>query len=689
MSRFNVLNDEISSDSESSQGSIDDNYGETRENRSVNRDDKKHVLSVHNTQSYKVENRDIDQDNLNIMANEDDQASVSQPRQEGGMLTTRIPPNSSISLDKNGKLSYDLGFSEEELSVCCKVIEKIGSNIDMMKLPRLRSLRTALHPLIQEKMSKYAESLPQSKKGRKRRRNQEARTLSDEDGVDSIGRDARDKEAKLEQMDREYINKTQLRAARLIELENLNEMQNVAVPRIPDGAAVATSIASLPMITNSSSTTASESKDPTIDKTFIGILNNPLSCYICRKPYDKLHFFYSQLCPDCAVYNYSKRDEIVDMTNRICLVTGGRTKIGYRCALKLLRCGAKVLVTSRFPFDCVSRYRLENDWSEWADRLQVFAVDFRDLSSVENFCYYLNDRFPYLDAIINNAAQTVRRPASYYSHLLPSERSAAESLEKNTQSDLSSNVDDVKNCLSENTSFWKSTSSNKAITSSDSSTQMTNSSEVSTSSVRLPYEMSQMVMIPSEDASPTYFPEGATDVNGQQVDLRRHNSWTMKLHEISTVEIAEVFAINSIAPTIINAKLKGMLERSPFKHRFIVNVSAMEGKFYRFKTDKHPHTNMAKAALNMQTRTCAQDYIKSNIYMTAVDTGWINDEKPIELAVRHQKKDDFQTPIDEIDAAARVLDPIIAPLLAMKLSGTDHIEPPFGVFLKDYMKSEW
>ena len=177
------------------------------------------------------------------------------------------------------------------------------------------------------------------------------------------------------------------------------------------------------------------------------------------------------------------------------------------------------------------------------------------------------------------------------------------------------------------------------------------------------------------------------DVNEQQLDLRQKSSWMLKLDEVSTGELAEVMAINAIAPSVINARLKTLMEASPEPMRFIVNVSAMEGKFYRYKSDQHPHTNMAKAALNMMTRTSAQDYVKSHIYMTAVDTGWINDEKPMEIAARHGERHNFQTPIDEIDAAARVLDPVISPLLAAQQGRS--VEPPFGVFLKDFVKCEW
>lgn len=110
----------------------------------------------------------------------------------------------------------------------------------------------------------------------------------------------------------------------------------------------------------------------TVDSTFIYTLRNPLSCYICHKPYIKLHFFYHQLCPDCAVFNFAKRDEMANMSGMVCIVTGGRTKIGYRSALKLLRCGATVIVTTRFPVNAAETYAQENDYTIWMKRLQVF-----------------------------------------------------------------------------------------------------------------------------------------------------------------------------------------------------------------------------------------------------------------------------------------------------------------------------
>ena len=108
----------------------------------------------------------------------------------------------------------------------------------------------------------------------------------------------------------------------------------------------------------------------------------------------------------------------------------------------------------------------------------------------------------------------------------------------------------------------------------------------------------------------------------------------------------------------------------------------MEGKFYRHKTPNHPHTNMAKAALNMMTRTSAAELAATHrIFMTAVDTGWINDENPRERAAATAAASHFQTPIDEVDAAARVLQPVF--------EGVATGKPRFGVFLKDYAETEW
>merc|ERR1719188_2831569 len=167
-------------------------------------------------------------------------------------------------------------------------------------------------------------------------------------------------------------------------------------------------------------------------------------------------------------------------------------------------------------------------------------------------------------------------------------------------------------------------------------------------------------------------PEGELDAHGQQLDTRSTNSWLLRLGEVSTPETVEVFCINALTPFILNSRLRPLLEQSPHADRYIVNVSAMEGKFYRYKQPTHPHTNMAKAALNMMTRTSAEEYARnSDIYMNSVDTGWINDENPLPTAQRIAADHGFQTPIDEIDAAARILDPVLAGMQIVSQWGSE------------------
>ena len=196
-------------------------------------------------------------------------------------------------------------------------------------------------------------------------------------------------------------------------------------------------------------------------------------------------------------------------------------------------------------------------------------------------------------------------------------------------------------------------------------------------------ELSQLPLVADDHHNgETLFPTGQYDSDLQQVDLRAINSWRLRLAEVPTVELLEVHLVNAVAPFILNARLKPLMERVETRDAHIVNVSAMEGVFYRaYKTDKHPHTNMAKAALNMLTRTSAQDYAASGIHMNSVDTGWITDEDPAAIATRKREDLGFHPPLDQIDAAARICDPIFDGLLTG--------EHKWGQFLKDYHIANW
>src|SRR6185312_10774477 len=152
----------------------------------------------------------------------------------------------------------------------------------------------------------------------------------------------------------------------------------------------------------------------------------PHHCYVCKREYRELHRFYDQLCPECGDLNFRKRSETADLSGRVALLTGGRVKIGYQAGIKLLRAGAQLIVTTRFPRDAAARYAAEPDFEEWGDRLEVFGLDLRHTPSVEAFCTHLSSTRDRLDFIVNNACQTVRRPSEFYRHMLEREKVSGE-----------------------------------------------------------------------------------------------------------------------------------------------------------------------------------------------------------------------------------------------------------------------
>ncbi len=374
----------------------------------------------------------------------------------------------------------------------------------------------------------------------------------------------------------------------------------------------------------------------------IGDVSEERVCYVCRARFTEVHHFYDQLCLSCGDFNFAKRDQHGDLSGRVALVTGARVKIGYQAAILLLRSGCEVICVTRFPVDAAARYSKEPDFAEWGHRLRVHGIDLRHTPSVEALCQQLLDEETRLDFIINNACQTVRRPPGFYKHMMEAELALEVSPETH------------------------------ALVGSQRSAERMNAAA-----------LSQVPLLDEDHLDPrALFPADRLDADLQQVDLRRVNSWRLKLAEVPTIELLEVHLVNAVAPFVLNARLKPLMAKVPTADKHVVNVSAMEGQFYRtYKSDKHPHTNMAKASLNMMTRTSAIDYVDVGIHMNSVDTGWVTDEDPVHHAERKRAVHNFHPPLDIVDGAARIVDPIFD-----GLATGEHV---WGQFLKDYKPTDW
>ncbi|TDH72945.1 hypothetical protein CCR75_003780 [Bremia lactucae] len=550
----------------------------------------------------------------------------------------------------------DALVSDAELAACVATLQKLHkeeANQQFRQLPRYKPLRTALVPLIVDLRAKFFHG----------------NTVFTNNCRQERKRMKKVERARRMALDQQYVNNTKLRADRLARLAAL-QTQNPQLANVPDGVAAADE--PIEIIETDDDLKKKEEGNQK--------LHYPRACYICKKKFRTLHHFYDRLCPSCAELNYIKRLQGANLQGHIAIVSGARVKIGYEIALKLLRSGATVVATTRFPNDAAFRYAKEKDFKAWKERLSIYGMDFRDLGVIDKFMDHIKETFGRLDILVNNAAQTIRRPVHYYKHLIdPEVAPVLESMKQINR--LPRGHASLIDCARTNLADDDLATNGAAIISpsEDGSTLIKTNF--------LSVHNSQILIVAEDQLSAeteSLFPNGQFDNNQQQIDLRTSNSWVQKIHEIDTMELVEVFAINTIAPFLLNKRAIPLLENSLNKRRYIINVSAMEGKFYRSKTPNHPHTNMAKAAVNMMTRTCAADLAERNIFMTSVDTGWINDENPRDIAVRIAETHNFQTPLDEIDAAARVLDPIFS------LYQEGNVEKPlYGQFLKDYAISEW
>jgi NAD(P)-dependent dehydrogenase (short-subunit alcohol dehydrogenase family) len=563
-------------------------------------------------------------------------------------------------------------ITDDQLDYVCGILEALSTVKDIYESPKCRKLRCCI-----KKLSEY----------------QQQKMYSGMDHESYAEKSYRKKKAKQEKEfkrveDKKILLQTKLRAGRSNRLRNICDANNMELKLLDGVVEDGYNSTVLP-----SDGCNFQLENSPMENTSSSILHGTRSCYTCKIKYSELHHFYDSLCPICADLNWQKRIQKCDMKDRICLVTGGRVKIGFQCCLKLLRCGATVIATSRFPFDTALRFSTQNDFLEWKDKIVIYGIDLRDLRHLEYFCDMIIKKFPKIDAIINNACQTVRRPTAYYSHLIHAEQIAYNS--HNNDSNIEYLLDNHKRHWNEY-KHWCSDNDGNIMLNSDISPSLITDKKVDISTQEIgaikhelrsvddplsSVEMSQLA-ITLEDLEiskdPTkHFPTNARDINNQQLDLRTKHSWLLRTHEVSTPEVTEVLTINSIAPFVLLSRLKPHMIKSNIDERnipnrkknankiypssigpvslaeailsrdskageftgsasdenspenlvlaeecsFVVNVSSMEGKFYRRKLETHPHTNMAKAALNMLTRTSASDYRKSNIFMTAVDTG--------------------------------------------------------------------
>ncbi|WP_424186142.1 SDR family NAD(P)-dependent oxidoreductase [Actinokineospora sp. G85] len=379
-----------------------------------------------------------------------------------------------------------------------------------------------------------------------------------------------------------------------------------------------------------------------------GTLLRARSCYTCKRRYHEVDAFYHQLCPECAELNRSRRDARTDLTGRRALLTGGRAKIGMYIALRLLRDGAHTTITTRFPQDAVRRFAAMEDAGDWLHRLRVVGVDLRDPAQVVDLADTVAAAGP-LDILINNAAQTVRRSPGAYALLAEAESAPAPDGPRPEMISLGRTSDAHPRALA--------------------------------GTLTMDAQAATALALTAGSASPDRIAAGtAIDAGGLVPDLHAVNSWTQRVHEVDPVELLEVQLCNQTAPFILVSRLRPAMAAARARRKYVVNVSAMEGQFSRaYKGPGHPHTNMAKAALNMLTRTSAEEMLTDGILMTAVDTGWITDERPHPTKIR-LADEGFHAPLDLVDGAARVYDPIVRGELGEDIR---------GVFMKDYAPSAW
>ncbi|MBZ3905315.1 SDR family NAD(P)-dependent oxidoreductase [Streptomyces griseiscabiei] len=398
----------------------------------------------------------------------------------------------------------------------------------------------------------------------------------------------------------------------------------------------------------------------TAEGKIAGILQRPRSCYTCKTRYVEVDYFYHQLCADCARLNRGKRDARADLTGKRALLTGGRAKIGMYIALRLLRDGAHTTITTRFPKDAIRRFKAMDDSADWMHRLEVVGIDLRDPAQAVSLADQVAEAGP-LDILINNATQTVRRLPSAYAALVDGESAPLPAGELPPYHVIGAFNSGAVDGLTGSAALPVGTSGLDA------------------------QRVADLALVAGNASVARHLDGTAIDAGGLVPDVVDTNTWVQTIEQISPVELLETQLCNYTAPFILISKLRPAMADAARKaasgRAYVVNVSAMEGVFGRgYKGAGHPNTNAAKAAMNMVTRTSAQEMFQSDgILMTSVDTGWITDERPHFDKLR-LADEGFHAPLDLVDGAARVYDPVVL---------GEQGEDVYGVFLKDYAPGKW
>jgi NAD(P)-dependent dehydrogenase (short-subunit alcohol dehydrogenase family) len=374
-------------------------------------------------------------------------------------------------------------------------------------------------------------------------------------------------------------------------------------------------------------------------------------CYMCRQTCTILnvHDLYPSLCRPCGAFNLGSsqlsQPGKLDLTGRTALVTGGRINLGYHTALRLLRCGANVIVSSRYPADAADRYSKETDFTQWESRLKVAGADFRTAQDAFRLVHVVKELLRSwngetgptergnLDILINNAAQTLTDPVKIELVAISREDQLRELA--STKTLLAGCVGNayqprIRGGVQES---WVSRIENKA------------------EQLRIDNENK------TEESAVTH---QGLPITGYQDPNK--SSWVQSLQEIPYEDLINAHSVNAFVPLILCRELLPCMgaydARSITKPLgYIVNVSSREGILEdtpnsRSKSGHHVHTNMSKAAINMITETEAMPAWRNRrVAMNSVDPGYMS------AAPEWQR--DEGCPIGFEDGAARILWPIV------------------------------